>query len=240
MSKRLIAWLVATNILLSLALLTAVLVGHGASLDGGGIIYDPDAPAFELARDALDAQNIPFSSHSDDRPFGSHLQLTLDYSRFTHLIEAVNDTAAGALQSRGEAHVTVVTPPEFDFALKPAGVTMQEIESIAKRLDIQSARLQPVCVGRFSGALPRPALDADHGTFLLYSLVVADVFGDLTDIRREVFKLYRKKGGNGALFQPEGFWPHVTLGYDRRDLFIEDGIYKGSNYCYAPLHVAKK
>ncbi|KAJ2881120.1 hypothetical protein IWW38_005841, partial [Coemansia aciculifera] len=113
------------------------------------------------------------------------------------------------------------------------------IEDIARQGSIQNARLQPVCVGRFKGGLPNPASEADKGCFLLYSLVVADVFGDLANIRQEVFKLYRKKGGEGALFQPEGFWPHVTLGFDRRDLFIEDAIYKGSNFCYAPIHSSK-
>ncbi|KAJ2475750.1 hypothetical protein IWW56_005275 [Coemansia sp. RSA 2131] len=66
-----------------------------------------------------------------------------------------------------------------------------------------------------------------------------DKFDDLLAIRQDIFNLYRKKGGEGALFQPESFWPHVTIGFDRRDLFIEDGIYKGSNYCYAHIHLVK-
>ncbi|KAJ1891513.1 hypothetical protein LPJ71_007658 [Coemansia sp. S17] len=209
-----------------------------AMSSGGGIIYNPDAPTFALPRDALDSHDIPFSNRSDSRPFGSYLQQTLDFARFADLFKAINATV-GTLQSRGEAHITVVSPPEYDRVLKPAGVTIEEIEDIARQCGLQSARLQPVCVGRFSGSLPHPMSEADNGTFLLYSLVVADVFGDLAGIRQEVFKLYRKKGGEGALFQPEGFWPHVTLGFDRRDLFIEDGIYKGSNYCYAPIHTTK-
>ncbi|KAJ2864361.1 hypothetical protein GGH94_002972 [Coemansia aciculifera] len=209
-----------------------------AMSSGGGIIYNPDAPTFALPRDALDSHDVPFSNHSDSKPFGSYLQQTLDFTRFADLFKAINATV-GTLQSRGEAHITVVTPPEYDRVLKPAGVTIEEIEDIARQCGLQSARLQPVCVGRFSGSLPHPMSEADNGAFLLYSLVVADVFGDLAGIRQEVFKLYRKKGGEGALFQPEGFWPHVTLGFDRRDLFIEDGIYKGSNYCYAPIHTTK-
>ncbi|KAJ2827494.1 hypothetical protein GGI24_002630 [Coemansia furcata] len=206
-----------------------------AMTSSGGIIYDPGAPTYALPRDALDSHDIPFSNRTSSAPFGSYLQQTLDFACFADLLKAINATT-GTLQSRGEAHITVITPPEYDRVLKPAGVTIEEIEDIAHAHNIQNARLQPVCVGRFSGPLPNPRSEADNGSFLLYSLVVADVFGDLMGIRQEVFKLYRKKGGEGALFQPEGFWPHVTLGYDRRDLFIEDGIYKGSNYCYAPIH----
>ncbi|KAJ1995844.1 hypothetical protein EDC05_000502 [Coemansia umbellata] len=162
----------------------------------------------------------------------------MSFAPFQKLFEAINATV-GTLQSRSEAHVTVITPPEFDRVLKPAGIGIEEIERIALESNIQNARLKPVCIGRFNGALPNPVADLDKGNFLLYSLIVADVHGDLLGIRRKIFKLYREKGGEGALFQPEGFWPHVTIGFDRRDLFIEDGIYKGSNYCYAPIRLAK-
>ncbi|KAJ2784571.1 hypothetical protein H4R18_001036 [Coemansia javaensis] len=194
----------------------------------------PDAPTFALRAGALDSSRVPFASHADGTPFGSYLQQTLDFAPFADLFAAVNATA-GTLRSRGEAHVTVVSPPEFERVLKPAGVAIGEIEAIAMRAGIQRARLAPVCLGRFSGALPNPATDDDRGRFLLYSLVVADAFGDLARIRQEVFKLYRERGGEGALFQPEAFWPHVTIGFDRRDLFVEDGLYKGANWCYAHI-----
>ncbi|KAJ2229081.1 hypothetical protein H4R99_003139 [Coemansia sp. RSA 1722] len=205
---------------------------------GGRIIYDPDAPTYALPAQALVSSSIPFSNHSTDLPFQSYLQQTLNFAHFKDLFDNINATV-GTLQSRGEAHITVVTPTEFDRVLKPAGVTIGEIEAIAMQGDIQKARLAPVCLGRFAGELPNPANDADAGRFLLYSLVVADIYNDLANIRREVFKLYRSKGGQGVLFQPEGFWPHVTIGFDRRDLFIEDGLYKGSNYCYAPIRVTR-
>ncbi|KAJ2084401.1 hypothetical protein H4R24_000031 [Coemansia sp. RSA 988] len=173
-----------------------------------------------------------------DRPFGSYLQQTLAFASFQDLFAEVGAVDGVDLQSRGEAHVTVVSPPEFDYVLKPAGVTIKEIEDIAINSNIQSARLKPICLGRFNGSLPKPIADTDRGNFMLYSLVVADDHGDLLSIRQQIFKLYHDKGGEGALFQPKAFWPHVTIGYDRRDLFIEDGIYKGKNFCYARIHSA--
>ncbi|KAJ2672226.1 hypothetical protein IWW42_002952 [Coemansia sp. RSA 1085] len=148
-----------------------------------------NAPTFTLKRTALDSSKVPFTSHSLDTPFGSYLQQTLDYAPFSDLFESINATT-GTLQTRGEAHVTVVTPPEFDRVLKPAGVTIEEIDDIAKQANIQLSRLTPVCVGRFKGSLPNPKVDADKGTFLLYSLVVADEFGELLAIRKRVFELY--------------------------------------------------
>ncbi|KAJ1775088.1 hypothetical protein LPJ62_006961, partial [Coemansia sp. RSA 2167] len=67
------------------------------------------------------------------------------FSQFKALFDAVNATT-GSLQSRGEAHVTIITPPEFDRVLKPAGVTIQEIEEIAQQANIQHSRLTPVCL----------------------------------------------------------------------------------------------
>ncbi|PIA19100.1 hypothetical protein COEREDRAFT_90467 [Coemansia reversa NRRL 1564] len=200
------------------------------------IIYESDTPSFGLQHGALRSDKIPFHSHSEEKPFGTYLQQTLEFKPFQGLFTAVNATAGVALQSRGEAHVTVVSPPEFDYVLKPAGVTIREIEAIAINANIQAARLKPVCLGRFNGSLPRPTSDLDEGVFMLYSLVVADDYGDLLSIRQQISRLYHEKGGEGALFQPEAFWPHVTIGYDRRDLFVEDGIYKGKNFCYARIH----
>lgn len=195
------------------------------------IIYDPSAPTYPLDMWALDGSQVPFTSHSEDKPFGSYLQMTLDFQPFHELFQQVNQTT-GTLKSRGEAHITVITPPEFDRILKPAGITIQEIEAIAHRHRIQQAWLRPVCLGRFKGTLPTKP---DQGGFLLYSVVVKDTFNQLLRIRQEIYKLYRKRQGQGALFEAEAFWPHVTLGFDRRDLFIEDGIYKGTNYCFAPI-----
>ncbi|KAJ1963245.1 hypothetical protein GGI12_002166 [Dipsacomyces acuminosporus] len=208
--------------------------GRNKDCNKGGIIYNPDAPTYDLAKGALSACQVPFSNHSIDKPFGSYLQMSLDFAPFKVLFGSVNATV-GTLKSRGEAHITIVTPPEFDRVLKPAGVTIKEIEQIALKHNIQCARLKPACLGRFQGSLPNPLTENDKGKFTLYSLVVDDYREDLVNIRRDIYRLYRKKGGEGALFQAEGFWPHVTLGFDRRDLFIEDGIYKGTNFCYAPI-----
>jgi len=57
----------------------------------------------------------------------------------------------------------------------------------------------------------------------------------LFDIRREIEKLYRKRGGEGALFQAESFWPHVTVGFTYRDMFLEDGVFKGLNSCFGNI-----
>ncbi|KAJ1952376.1 hypothetical protein EC988_003590 [Linderina pennispora] len=227
-----------TKLFVTIACALAALAPAYGRDSNSDIVYGADAPTYTLARTALDARSVPFANHSANAPFGSYLQQTLDFAPFKKLFDQVNATEK-TLKSRGEAHITVVTPPEFDQVLKPAGITIQEIEAIAKARRIQSARLRPVCLGRFKASLPTPASDADKGQFTLYSLVVADVHGDLLAIRQDIYKLFRKRGGEGALFQPEAFWPHVTMGFDRRDLFITDGVYKGSNYCYAPIRLSK-
>lgn len=92
----------------------------------------------------------------------------------------------------GESHITVITPPEFAL-LSTANVTIEQVDSIAKKLNIQKSKVSIVCLGREEVV--------ENGTdMIVYQIIVKAP--NLNKIREEIFKVYYQQGGNPALFDP--------------------------------------
>jgi hypothetical protein len=178
----------------------------------------------------MHGSKVKFESHNVPKPFQTYLQQTLDFNAVKHLFGLLHATNPN-LQNRGDAHITVINPQEYDQVLSKAGVTMNEIEHIAKRHHIQSARFTPLCMGR-------SRVTIESGKDEVYFIVVKSP--ELVKIRQEVQKLYVRKGGEISLFQAEAFWPHVTVAFTKRDVFLfPDQIFKGLNACIKPVKVAR-
>lgn len=188
-------------------------------------------PPLLLDRKAWDAgARQPFKSYISNKPFGTYLQVTLDYAPFKPLYDALK-RAYPQLQSRGEAHITVINPQEYDQVLSKAGVRMSEINEIAKRANIQAAKYTISCLGRSRLSLDKDKPNVKSDTYYLVLSSPA-----LVKIRQEVNRLYLRKGGEPSLFSPEAFWPHITVGYTTRDVFLfPDGVFKGTNTCWRKL-----
>ncbi|KAJ9067506.1 hypothetical protein DSO57_1038453 [Entomophthora muscae] len=187
---------------------------------------------FWISRKALDGSHIPFQPKIGIEPYSNYLQMTLDFKYFKPIFARLNSTVGvPPLTTRGEAHVTVISPPEYETVLSRY-VDISEINFIAKKLKIQTSRFKISCVGR-------DAKFIDVKNQIAYNLVLKDTH-HLVAIRKVVFNLYKGRGGEGSLFQPEAFWGHITLGFKHRDLFIEDGIFKGENSCWAPVKMTPR
>jgi 2'-5' RNA ligase len=184
-----------------------------------------------ISRSFFNSAKVAFESHAEAKPFGSWLQLTLNVKYAKPIFDGINKLYKGALKTRGEAHITVITPPEFDQTLSKK-LTMKEIEAIAKKHHIQRAQFSLKCVGR-----ARTVLKGSTRADSVYFLVAKS--NDLRNIRWAVWRAYVKKGGDPSTFNPDAFWPHVTLGFTTRDMFPEDGIYKGYNTCWKQLKAVK-
>ncbi|KAJ3316521.1 hypothetical protein HDV06_003314, partial [Boothiomyces sp. JEL0866] len=76
----------------------------------------------------IDSSKVPFSNHSAPFPFGSYVIQNLDFTLVKPVFDFVNATVGG-LKSRGEAHITVIQPPEFDNSLK-GFLTMDQVNKI--------------------------------------------------------------------------------------------------------------
>ncbi|MFM6929104.1 MAG: 2'-5' RNA ligase family protein [Bdellovibrio sp.] len=167
----------------------------------------------------------PFIAHTETAPFKSYLTMNLPYAGFESLLREVEKSVGVKLKNRGEAHITVITPPEFDKVLSK-NLSMKDINSVAEKLRIQQTPFKPLCVGKALAKLQ----GAEQTTYF----VVVDA-EPLFKIRKEIQDLYVAKGGNAADFNPDLFFPHVTLGYTERDLHFEDGVKKDASTCLINL-----
>ncbi|KAI9314858.1 hypothetical protein BX666DRAFT_1964179 [Dichotomocladium elegans] len=179
-------------------------------------------PAVAVSMKLFDTSEIPFTNNS------GWLGFTLNYKYIEPVAIAINTTEA-PLQTRGESHITVLTPPEFTL-LSTANVTQDEVNDIALAHNIQSTKFETVCLGREEIVL-------DGKTYIVYQIIVKAPA--LVSIRQEIFRLYASKGGNTALFDPDFFKPHITVAYTVGDVFEQNGVYKGYNVCYAPIIITK-
>ncbi|CAO3700796.1 unnamed protein product [Rhizopus microsporus] len=154
----------------------------------------------------------------------SWLGMSIDFKYIKPVFEELNSTATPLL-NRGESHITIISPPEF-AVLASAGVTIEQVNDIARKNKIQSSKFKIVCLGKEDVVI-------NNVRKIVYQIIIKSE--DLVKIRREIFKLYVQKKGNTALFDPESFWPHITVGFTSSDVFLEQGVYKGANVCYRPI-----
>lgn len=155
----------------------------------------------------------------------SYLSLELPYAPFESLRLELEKELHTTLKNRGEAHITVITPPEFKKMQKK--LSMKEIHSLADKKGLQQTPYQVLCVGKGS------VLERGETISTYFAVIQAE---KLFDIRKGIQELYVKKGGAKEDFNPEQFYPHVTLGFTHRDLHFEEGVIKGANSCIYTLH----
>ena len=111
----------------------------------------------------------------------------------------------------GEAHVTVITPPEFDELKKY--VNMAQINQIARENYIQKSDLQVLGIGS--------AKKDNSETFFI--IVNSE---NLRKIRYKIYELYKEKSLNKGGFDPYWYFPHITIGFTQKDLHESDGVIK--------------
>lgn len=152
-------------------------------------------------------------AHKKPGPFGSYVSLDLPFESFKSVYDQLKVDYVN-LKSRGEAHITLVTPVEFHCLFKPAGTSIDQIEkSIHEYLkshpDMLKFELDSI------GSHQRDELE----TFFI--IVKSDDFLRL----RKQLELLPNQG-----FVADKFYPHVTLGFTDRDLHSSDGVIKDNEH----------
>lgn len=210
----------------AIALLAALL---GASCAGAPArrAEAPDTSALALDPAIHDTAGRPFVPHGGPGAFGSYLAMDLPFAPVDRLRRTLERRLGAPLEHRGEAHVTVITPPEYDRFLRPH-LRIEEIDRIALEAGIQGARFTVRCLGRGRAGIVREGRPVTAAT---YFLVIESE--DLLAIRRAVARALAARGGAG--FEAERFEPHVTVGFSHRDLHESDGVSKGPESCWAPV-----
>lgn len=168
---------------------------------------------------------LPTRDLSHERPeTKSYLSLDLPYAAFEKIRQQVEQNHKLTLKNRGEAHITVVTPPEYKKIQKK--VSMKEIYDLAEKMKLKESPYRLLCVGKGS-------LKNSPGKEETYYVVVESE--RLFELRQEIHRLFISRGGDTADFSPETFYPHVTLGFTQRDLHFEDGVTKDASSCIYSL-----
>ncbi|KAK9718587.1 hypothetical protein K7432_005411 [Basidiobolus ranarum] len=206
-----------------LTIYIALFIGKGEAKKE---LPNPSGRTYTLERKALDGRDLQFAPHVGNDPFTNWLGMNLNFSLFEPLFDTLNASLKTPLQNRNEAHITVITPPEFDNVLSKVGITMEDINWIALENNIQEAKINALCLGRVATKLENLEQEA-------YQVIIKSK--QLLQIRQEIFNLYVCSGGEPSQFDPNNYYSHITLGYLHRDLFEQDGIYKGLNACWANL-----
>lgn len=166
-----------------------------------------------------------FIPHDEKGAFKSYLAMNLPYAGFESLLKDLETSEGKTLKNRGESHITVITPPEFDKVLSKK-INMKDINRLAEQMQIQQTPFRPLCIGKVTAQ----GKDAEMAAYF----VVIDS-EKLFKLRKAIQDLYVSKGGDAADFNPELFFPHVTLGYTERDLHYEDGVKKDASSCIIKL-----
>lgn len=121
------------------------------------------------------------------------------------------------LKNRGEAHITVITPPEFDILSKK--ISAELIHSTANDFFKQKPEFQQICIGE-------GRLQQNSKNLWTYFIVVKSP--TLIELRKKLAQLAKVTNQE---FNPLEFYPHITLGFNSRDLHLQDGVVKNENSC---------
>ncbi len=183
---------------------------------------------FTLSESIYRGENVPLLKHSGPGQWDNYLTMNLPFEPIAELFAQLLIDQRKQLSNRGEAHITVVTPVEYWNSLKPAGVSIEEIQKIAANKKIQQAQFDVVCLGQGEARLN----EKTEQTF--YVVVKSD---DLMELRREIRSLFLAKGGNAVDFMAENFHPHITLGFTSRDLHESDGVIKNADSCQSLVQI---
>ena len=182
-----------------------------------------------LSSKVQEGTEVPFIKHAGNGAMDSYLSMNLPYPPMSELFTQVQSQTPEELKSRGEAHITVITPVEFSQELKPYGVTIQQINQIAEELQIQSSKFDIVCLGMGEAEVSGKSEQT-------YFVVVKSE--DLLKIRQQIEDLVHESDEGQSKFKADTFYSHITLGFTKRDLHESDGVIKDQNTCIADLVVS--
>ncbi len=171
-----------------------------------------------ISQAAFSADREQFERHPN------YLSLTTPYEPVRKLHDELQTREGKVLITRGEAHITVITPPEFDV-LK-SRLSIDDLNKIAQAKEIQASDIVPICLGKGSASLA----GREENT---YFIVVDST--RLREIRAQIAETYEKRGGSRNLFDPAKFYPHITVGFTKADLHEHQGVIKDRRACVYAL-----
>lgn len=164
---------------------------------------------------------VPFIKHEDSRPFKSYVAINVNHKPTSSLREALEKNLKKGLVRRNESHITVITPPEVE--LLSSCLSIQELSQLAIDQKLQQSSFKISCVGEGS---VKGVSKTESTYFLVVESEAAYKFRAFVKQ-----KCSEKTEGKDNTFNPDLYYPHITIGFTSRDLHIEDGVLKGPQTC---------
>ncbi len=147
-------------------------------------------------------------------PLKSYLSLDLAYPYYKRIHDTLESKLKTTLVTHGEAHITLVTPPEFEVLATK--IPVATLHQMADKFIKTNPGFAHVCLG----------LGEKFGAGKTYYVVVESA--DFLIFREALARMSQLPKD---LFDPNKFYPHVTLGFTQRDLHLDDGVVKNSDSC---------
>lgn len=168
---------------------------------------------------------LEFDSHRGNNPFETALAMNVQYAPLKVIRNALSQYLNYQLNfftgwnKNGEAHITVITPPEYDLIIGKF-VSIDRIEQIALEDKIQSSDMDIQGIGRGTAFINGKEEET-------YFIIVHSE--NLLNIRQHIYQEYVKNGGPKEAWDPKHYYPHITIGYSLRDLHESDNVIKDIN-----------
>jgi hypothetical protein len=185
--------------------------------------FQTPVETYKVSGDILDTSLITNPNH----PESNYISVGLPFSPAKSLKQEIERKTGRKLIDRGEAHITVVTPPEMDVLRQK--LSKERIAELTGVDEIQDENFSIVCLGR-------GRITSSAKTLETYFIVVAS--RGLVERRTRLEQDFLAMGGAKTEFRAAYYFPHVTLGYTDRDLHESDGIIKDEKSCVAPLEIS--
>lgn len=182
-------------------------------------------PIFNVSAELFQNSSLPFLTHISADPMQNYLAMNIQYAPVEALREELQKQLPYKLKNRGEAHITVINPIEYKTNLMSA-ISMDTIHQIAQAHAIQSSSFQALCLGHGSKVLDGVL---EHAWFIVLRSP------QLLTLRQEIQDAFLTAGGEKGRFDSQLYYPHITLGFTKRDLHLEDGVVKDESSCVYDL-----
>ncbi len=164
-------------------------------------------------------KKVPFSSEFIE---DGALIRNINYEAVEAIVPQLNSLYGVKLETRGEAHITVITPPEAQGWFtdhKGINYFISSIELHHKYFKtLQDTKFEIVCVGM-----------RENETNKVFYLVVDSP--ELFAVRAEIAQELERRAsftGKKTFFDPNKYYPHITIGFEGGDVH---GVSKGAETC---------
>lgn len=185
------------------------------------ILQTQAAPlTLHLSRQIHQHSKMPFLTFEGPGPFDTYLSMNLPAGPVEKVLQQLQQNYNPLLKGRGEAHITVITPPEYHQVLRTK-ISIAEINQLARELHLQDQPFEVLGLGS-------ARVGQEEAFFLLVKAP------GLLKIRKEIAALFSARGGHLQNFVPEHFYPHITVGFVNRDLHESDGVIKDPEHSLDP------